>query len=82
MVINELSTAHFEQILENKDERLCEEVINPPPIDPNITLPVRRRTPIRLPLPPLETDRDSDAPECPHPKSTDPLTCCESNSLI
>ena len=80
-IINELSTAHFEQTLENRDERLCEEMVNPPPIDSNITLP-EGEVPITVPLPPLQTDRDSDEPECPRPISTEPRTCCKSNSMI
>ena len=82
-IINELSTAHFEQILENPDERLCEEMVNPPPIDPNVTLPSGNcKFPINVPLPPLQTDRDSDEPECPRPVSTEPRTCCKSSCVL
>ena len=66
-MINQLGNAHSNLVLENPDERLCEEVVNPPPIDFdlllfNITSPTTSPTP-------------TEPPECARPDNTDPTPC-------
>ena len=68
----DLTTAFFEQSLENPDERLCDEVLNPPPFDP-----------LNLPIKDIEDD-DKTLPQCPRPTAIAfaKTTCSKGNCLF
>lgn len=63
-MINQLSNAQYNLVLERPDERLCEEIVNPPPINFDLIL-----SNMTVPPPPTEP------PECPRPANTDPTPC-------
>ncbi len=69
-VVYDLTTAFFEQSLENPEERLCDEVLNPPPFDP-----------LNLPIDDTEDD-DYNLPQCPRPTTIARTTCSKGNCLI
>ncbi len=69
-VIYDLTTAFFEQSLENPEERLCDDVLNPPPFDP-----------LNLPIKDIEDD-DKTLPQCPRPTAIAKTTCSKGNCLF
>ncbi len=66
----DLTTAFFEQSLENPEERLCDEVLNPTPFD-------------LLNLPVNDTDDDNATlPQCPRPTNIANRTCSKWKLLM
>ncbi len=64
-LVNDLSTAFFDQPLESPAERLCDEILNPPPFDP-----------ANLPINDVDDD-NFDLPQCPQPATIPTMTCSE-----
>ncbi|XP_064389329.1 uncharacterized protein LOC135337329 isoform X2 [Halichondria panicea] len=62
-LVYDLTTAFFEQPLENPEERLCDEMLNPPPFDP-----------LNLPVNDTEDD-DFNLPQCPRTTTISRTTC-------
>ncbi len=69
-LVYDLTTAFFEQPLENPKERLCDEVLNPPPFDP-----------LNLPVNDTEDD-DFTLPQCSRPTAIARTTCSEKNFVL